>query len=55
MWKTIAMNTCNSINFEATVRELLGPYRTGITLFEMLISSESSYIKQCKELVAIVP
>lgn len=49
------MNSSNSINFEARVRGLLGPYRLGITLFEMLISSESSYIKQCKECVSIVP
>ena len=54
MWKTITMNTSNSINFEATVRELWGPYRMGITLFEMLISSESSCIKQCKELVDVL-
>ena len=50
------MNSSNNINFEARVRGLLGPYRLGITLFETkLISSESSYIKQCKECVSIVP
>ena len=55
MWKIIAINTNNSINFEARARESLGPYRLGITLFEMLISLESTYIKHCRELVSIVP
>lgn len=54
MWIIIAIHTSYGINFEARTKDSLGPHKLRITLFEVLISLKSGYIKYCRELISLI-